>query len=78
MTKATVAGFEATGKLDRTDWGLTYGKGLVGDDVALEIQIEAGVAPMQRRSAAGPGSPRTGGGDAARLSSDHPEHAMPA
>lgn len=40
---ARVAGFEATGKLNRSDWGMSYGKGMVGDEVELEIQIEAAI-----------------------------------
>ena len=28
-------------KIDRTAWGMTYGKGVIGDDVALKIQIAA-------------------------------------
>lgn len=40
---AKVAGFEATGKLNRSDWGMSYGKGMVGDEVELEIQIEAAI-----------------------------------
>lgn len=43
MTKGKVAGFEATGKLDRTQWGMTYGKGMIGDEVVLDIQVEAAV-----------------------------------
>lgn len=43
MTKSKVAGFEATGTLNRSDWGMTYGKGMVGDEVEIEIQIEAAV-----------------------------------
>jgi polyisoprenoid-binding protein YceI len=40
------AGFSATGKIDRKDWGLTWNKALdsggvvVGDDVTIEIEIE--------------------------------------
>ena len=46
---ARVAGFEATGKLNRSEWGMTYGKGMVGDEVELEIQIEAAVgAPASK------------------------------
>ena len=44
MTKGKVAGFEATGTLNRSDWGMTYGKGLVGDEVTLAIEIEAAVS----------------------------------
>ena len=40
---AKVAGFEATGTLKRSDWGMSYGKGMVGDEVDLEIQIEAAI-----------------------------------
>lgn len=46
---AKVAGFEATGKLNRSDWGMSYGKGMVGDEVDLEIQVEASVgAPASK------------------------------
>lgn len=48
MTKGKVAGFEATGKLDRTDWGMTYGKGMIGDEVDLDIQVEAAVEAAQK------------------------------
>lgn len=43
MTKGKVAGFEATGTLNRSDWGMSYGKGLVGEEVTLAIEIEAAV-----------------------------------
>ncbi len=41
MTKGKVGGFEATAKIDRTQWGMTYGKGMIGDEVEISIQIEA-------------------------------------
>ncbi len=34
-------GASATGKLNRQDWGVSYGKGMVGDDVNIEIDVEA-------------------------------------
>lgn len=46
-------GASATGKLDRKDWGLTWNKAveaggmMVGDEVALEIDVEALPAPAK-------------------------------
>ena len=40
------AGFSATGKIDRRDWGLTYGKVLesgnllIGDEVKISLEVE--------------------------------------
>ncbi len=36
-----LAGFSAWTKLNRHDFGVSYGKGAVGDDVEIEIEIEA-------------------------------------
>jgi polyisoprenoid-binding protein YceI len=36
-----LAGFEGTTKIDRRDFGITYGQGLVGNDVNITINIEA-------------------------------------
>jgi polyisoprenoid-binding protein YceI len=38
---STLAGFEGTAKIDRRDFGITYGQGLVGNDVNIIINIEA-------------------------------------
>lgn len=39
-TKSYVAGFSATGTVKRSDFGMTYGLPGVGDDIALNIQVE--------------------------------------
>lgn len=36
-----VAGWEATTTLDRRDWGIDYGQGVVGNEVTVEIFMEA-------------------------------------
>jgi len=36
-----VAGFSATGTVKRSDFGMQYGQGAIGDDVALWVEIEA-------------------------------------
>ena len=36
-----LTGWEATTTLDRTDYGITYGQGIVGNEVQIEITIEA-------------------------------------
>ncbi len=41
MTKKTISGWEATAKIDRRDFGITYGQGAVGNDVEISINIEA-------------------------------------
>lgn len=28
-------------KINRTDWGMTYGKGMIDDDVALKVEVKA-------------------------------------
>jgi polyisoprenoid-binding protein YceI len=38
---AQLSGWEATAKLDRRDFGITYGQGVVGNDVDVTIDIEA-------------------------------------
>jgi polyisoprenoid-binding protein YceI len=38
---AQLSGWEATTKLDRRDFGITYGQGVVGNDVDVTIDIEA-------------------------------------
>jgi polyisoprenoid-binding protein YceI len=39
--KNVVAGFEGALALDRQDYGVSYGSGLVGDQVDIELDIEA-------------------------------------
>ena len=39
--KNVVAGFEGALTLDRQEYGVSYGKGLVGDQVEIELNIEA-------------------------------------
>ena len=40
---SVVAGFvDGALTLNRQDFGVSYGKGLVGDDVAIELNVEAG------------------------------------
>lgn len=39
--KNVVAGFEGALTLDRHEYGVSYGKGLVGDQVEIELNIEA-------------------------------------
>ena len=51
MGQGTIAGFTASGKIDRKDYGLTWNKTLdqggtmLGDDVTLEITVEAKTPP---------------------------------
>ena len=51
MGPGTIAGFTASGKIDRKDYGLTWNKTLdqggtmLGDDVTLEITVEAKTPP---------------------------------
>ncbi len=42
MSKQTVAGFSAKAVIKRSDWGITYGTGLVGEEVSISIEVEAG------------------------------------
>lgn len=37
----TLSGWEATGKVDRRDFGITYGQGVVGNEVDIVINVEA-------------------------------------
>ncbi len=37
----TISGWAATTTIDRTDFGITYGAGIVGNEVTIEINIEA-------------------------------------
>lgn len=39
-SKNMIAGFSATGTIKRSDFGMNYGLPGVGDDVALDIQVE--------------------------------------
>ena len=39
--KNVVAGFEAALKLNRQDFGVSYGPGLVGDEVEIDLNVEA-------------------------------------
>ncbi|UXY16893.1 YceI family protein [Chitiniphilus purpureus] len=43
MSKKPWCGAEATGTLKRTDFGMSYGVPGVGDEVKLNIQVEAGL-----------------------------------
>ncbi len=36
-----ISGWEAVTKIDRTDFGITYGQGVVGNEVEIEIYVEA-------------------------------------
>lgn len=40
MTKNMIAGFSANGSLKRSDFGMTYGLGMVGDDIKIMINVE--------------------------------------
>ncbi|MEM0965717.1 MAG: YceI family protein [Verrucomicrobiota bacterium] len=37
----SVSGWEATTKIDRRDWGISYGQGIVGNEVTIEIFLQA-------------------------------------
>lgn len=39
--KDTRAGFEGSVKLNRTDFGITYGAGMLGEDVEISLSVEA-------------------------------------
>lgn len=41
MRGSTLSGWEATTTIDRTEWGITYGGGVVGNEVDITINIEA-------------------------------------
>ncbi len=45
MTKAQTCGFDATGTLKRSEWGMAYGIPMVSDDVKLMITVEGSVVP---------------------------------
>ena len=44
MNGKALSAWEATTKLDRRDFGITYGQGVVGNDVEVAISIEAPLA----------------------------------
>ena len=44
MTKAQTIGFDATGTVKRSDWGLDYAAPAVSDEVTLRITTEASIA----------------------------------
>jgi polyisoprenoid-binding protein YceI len=41
MAGAMISGWEASTTLDRRDFGLSYGQGMVGNDVEVNINVEA-------------------------------------
>ena len=41
MSKKNVCGFDATGKIKRSDFGVNYALPAVGDDIALTLEVEA-------------------------------------
>ena len=41
MQGTVIAGFEGAIKINRQDYGVSYGKGLIGDDVEIELNVEA-------------------------------------
>ena len=41
MSEQQHVGFSATGKIKRSEWGMTYGVPAVGDDVEIIIEVEA-------------------------------------
>jgi polyisoprenoid-binding protein YceI len=43
---STAAGFTATTKINRKDFGMTFGEGAVGDEVSIKIDVEA-LAPVR-------------------------------
>lgn len=45
MQGATVSGWEATTKINRNDFGVSYGPKILGDEVTLNLAIEAGHKP---------------------------------
>lgn len=40
MNKKTVCGFDATGKIKRSEFGMNYGTPAIGDDVTLMLEVE--------------------------------------
>jgi polyisoprenoid-binding protein YceI len=61
----TRAGFEATATVNRKDWGLNWNKTLdqggtlLGDDVTINLNVEAGTAPPPRPADAKTSAPKT-------------------
>jgi len=45
FTKAPAAGFSAVATLKRSDFGMNFMQGMLGDEVAIRIETEAQVAP---------------------------------
>lgn len=45
MGGATLSGWEATTKINRNDFGVSYGPKILGEEVTLNISIEAGHKP---------------------------------
>lgn len=45
MSKAPTCGFDATGTLKRSEWGMAYGIPMVSDEVKLMITVEGSVVP---------------------------------
>ncbi|HEX9933596.1 MAG TPA: YceI family protein [bacterium] len=41
MNKKDVCGFNATAKIRRSDFGVNYALPAVGDDISLNIEVEA-------------------------------------
>lgn len=39
--RGIISGWDATTTLDRDQWGITYGPGIIGDEIAVEINIQA-------------------------------------
>ena len=66
MGPGTVAGFTATGKLDRKEFGINWNKTLdqggtmLGDDVTLEISVEAKTPPPTKPAETAAASPSGG------------------
>lgn len=45
MGGTTVSGWEATTKINRNDFGVSYGPKILGDEVTLNLSVEAGFKP---------------------------------
>ncbi|WP_296055403.1 YceI family protein [uncultured Amphritea sp.] len=43
FNKKQVAGFTASGTIKRSDYGMKYGAPMIGDDIALRLELEAGL-----------------------------------
>lgn len=41
MQGAYISGWEATTTIDRRDFGITYGPGVIGNEVEIHITVEA-------------------------------------